>query len=119
MSQSKDYQRVRNSAEEDEIEMDRLLTQGTRANGQNGGRGGQARVYPNGRQQTEDRQLMYDVDEEGRRLSGDSRHSEEEDRAKLNSHVERRKSVRTVARSPDGVRGCKTDVVAVTCLAHC
>jgi len=102
MSQSKDYQRVRNSAEEDEIEMDRLLTQGTRANGQNRGPGGQARVYPNGRQQTEDRQLMYDVDEEGRRLSGDSRHSEEEDRAKLNSHVERRKSVSLAATSPDG-----------------
>jgi hypothetical protein len=100
MSQSKDYQRVRNSAEEDEIEMDRLLTQGTRANGQNRGTGGQARVYPNGRQQAEDRQLMYDVDEEGRRLSGDSRHSEEEDRAKLNSHVERRQSVSPVARPP-------------------
>jgi hypothetical protein len=92
MSSAKDYQRVRNSAEEDEIEMDRLLVQGRSANGQ--GRNTQTSNGKNaGAQKDENGRLMYDVDEEGRRMSGNSRLSEEMDRAKLNDLSQKRKTV--------------------------
>lgn len=92
MSSAKDYQRVRNSAEEDEIEMDRLLVQGRSANGQ--GRGAQRSDGQNGgAQKDESGRLMYDVDEEGRRMSGQSRLSEEMDRAKLNDLSQKRRTV--------------------------
>jgi hypothetical protein len=92
MSSTKDYQRVRNSAEEDEIEMDRLLVQGRNVNGQS--RSAQTSNGKNGAgPKDENGRLMYDVDEEGRRMSGNDRLSEEMDRAKLNDLSQKRKTV--------------------------
>jgi len=88
MANKKDYQRVRSSNEsargQDDIEMERMARpgQGNGAKRQNGaGRG-----------------LMYDVDEEGRRLSSDSTRPSEEmkDREMLNE-MQRTNSRRPVS----------------------